>query len=81
MQQQGFGFEDIGHEAKDEGAAQQQTPRPPITLIPGYLNQAQQGALIDEAEHYPFSRPALTLFGRTHPIPRRQVWFGDDGCD
>ena len=23
----------------------------------------------------------ITLFGKTHPLPRLQAWYGDDGCD
>ncbi|WP_428618001.1 alpha-ketoglutarate-dependent dioxygenase AlkB family protein [Shewanella sp.] len=71
MHQQDLGFELPGTA----------TTKPPISLIPGYLNQAQQQALMLEAEHYPFSRPEIAVYGRMHPIPRRQVWFGDDGCD
>ena len=54
---------------------------PPITLVRGYLNGAQQAALMAEAGDYPFSQPSILVYGRSHLIPRRQVWFGDDGCD
>lgn len=81
QRQKGFEFGDMENQATDEGGEAELAPKPPITVIPGYLNQAQQQALIHEAEHYPFTRPEIRIFGRTHPIPRRQVWFGDNGCD
>ena len=56
-------------------------PKPPITLIRGYLNNEQQVALINEAQAYPLSRPEIQVFGKFHAIPRQQVWFGDLGCD
>ncbi|MCH1929200.1 alpha-ketoglutarate-dependent dioxygenase AlkB [Shewanella sp. A25] len=56
-------------------------PKPPITLVRNYLNLAQQQALIDEANLYAFTRPEIKVFGKFHPIPRQQVWFGDAGCD
>ena len=56
-------------------------PKPPITLVRGYLNTEQQAALIKEAQAYPLSRPEIQVFGKFHAIPRQQVWFGDVGCD
>ncbi|MCL1108533.1 alpha-ketoglutarate-dependent dioxygenase AlkB [Shewanella schlegeliana] len=55
--------------------------KPPYTLIKGYLNLQQQQALINESQHYEFTRPQVSLFGKSHPIPRSQVWFADEGCD
>lgn len=54
---------------------------PLATLIKGYLNSAQQQALLTEALEYPFTRPVLLIYGKSHAIPRSQVWFGDSGCD
>ncbi|GIU42606.1 2OG-Fe(II) oxygenase [Shewanella sairae] len=54
---------------------------PPWTLIKGYLNPAQQQALLIESADYPLTRPEVTVFGKSHPIPRSQVWFADKGCD
>ncbi|MFQ6372153.1 alpha-ketoglutarate-dependent dioxygenase AlkB family protein [Shewanella sp. YIC-542] len=54
---------------------------PPMLLVRDYLNKAQQQALWHEARHYPLRQPQVTVFGQSHPIPRRQVWFADDGCD
>ncbi|MCE9677959.1 alpha-ketoglutarate-dependent dioxygenase AlkB [Shewanella sp. AS1] len=56
-------------------------PDAPITFVKGYLNAAQQQALWQEAQTYPFSRPSVQVYGRSHIIPRSQVWFGDPGCD
>ncbi|GIU28671.1 alpha-ketoglutarate-dependent dioxygenase AlkB [Shewanella sp. MBTL60-007] len=53
----------------------------PYTLIKGYLNLQQQQALLNESLYYDFTRPQVSLFGKSHPIPRSQVWFADKGCD
>lgn len=53
----------------------------PITLVRDYLNAQQQAALLAEAQTYPLSRPDINVFGKSHPIPRKQAWFGDVGCD
>lgn len=55
--------------------------KPPFTLIKAYLNAAQQQALLEESMDYPFIRPEVTVFAKSHPIPRSQVWFADQGCD
>ncbi len=74
MKQQGLGFDapqgSSGHEMA-----------PPIKLIRGYLNEAQQTALLEEASAYPLSSPIIKVYGRQHAIPRTQAWFGDEGCD
>ncbi|MFV7669952.1 alpha-ketoglutarate-dependent dioxygenase AlkB family protein [Shewanella algae] len=59
----------------------QRFEQPPMLLVRGYLNPAQQDAIWREAEHYPLTRPELEIFGKRHAIPRTQVWFGDPGCD
>ncbi|MGS0676722.1 alpha-ketoglutarate-dependent dioxygenase AlkB family protein [Shewanella sp. 0m-4] len=53
----------------------------PYTLIKGYLNSAQQKALLDESATYPLNRPEVVVYGKRYPIPRSQVWFADKGCD
>ncbi|MGS0682999.1 alpha-ketoglutarate-dependent dioxygenase AlkB family protein [Shewanella sp. 125m-7] len=53
----------------------------PCTLVKGYLNHAQQEALINEAKQYPFRQPEVQVYGKYHRIPRHQVWFADNGCD
>nr|WP_049768012.1 alpha-ketoglutarate-dependent dioxygenase AlkB [Shewanella pealeana] len=55
--------------------------KPPFTLIKAYLNLQQQQALFNESANYPFTRPEVLLYGKSHPIPRNQVWFADQGCD
>lgn len=52
----------------------------PVTLIKTFLNLQQQQALLTESLTYPFAQPMVTVFGKQHPIPRKQVWFADDGC-
>lgn len=54
---------------------------PPITLVRDYLNAPQQAALLAEAKIYALSRPEINVFGKSHPIARKQAWFGDVGCD
>lgn len=78
MKQQGLSFEPF-EVLVNSGDTQQL--QPPITLIPGYLNQEQQAALLNEVKSYPLSRPEVQVYGQAHPIPRTQVWFGDSGCD
>jgi len=84
MKQADFGFELEAHplDTPDEThIIESQDIRPPITLVRGYLGKAQQNALINEAQSYPFTRPQIQVFGRYHAIPRQQVWYGDLGCD
>ncbi|MCG9697377.1 alpha-ketoglutarate-dependent dioxygenase AlkB [Shewanella sp. Isolate11] len=52
-----------------------------MTLVKGYLSDEQQQALIQEARQYPFCRPSIEVYGKSHAIPRSQVWFADKGCD
>ena len=87
MKQKGFGF-DVqellqakGADNPREEASCRDTASVPYTLIKGYLNQTQQQALLIEADNYPMTRPELTVYGKSHPIPRSQVWFADEGCD
>jgi len=74
MQQQGLGFD-----ASQDSSGYELDP--PIKLVRGYLNEAQQMALIEEASFYPLSSPIIKVYGKQHAIPRTQVWFGDEGCD
>jgi len=74
MKQQGLGFD------ADQGSGGGE-PQPPIKLVRGYLNEAQQSALLHEVEGYPLTSPVIKVYGKLHPIPRAQVWFGDEGCD
>jgi alkylated DNA repair dioxygenase AlkB len=55
--------------------------QPPMLLVRAYLDPSQQQALWAEAQQYPLQKPVVAVFGKSHPIPRTQVWFGDPGCD
>ncbi|GIU04645.1 2OG-Fe(II) oxygenase [Shewanella sp. c952] len=87
MKQKGFGFDEqtplqptaSKNQMPEELAANKAAMH--YTLIRGYLNKAQQQALLIEAKSYPMTRPELTVYGKSHPIPRSQVWFADKGCD
>ncbi len=87
MKQVGFGFDEqeplqakAASKPRDETLFSGKTAAP-YTLIKGYLSQAQQQALLIEAESYPMTSPKLTVYGKSHPIPRSQIWFADKGCD
>ena len=47
----------------------------PEFLSPRHLSQLLP-YLLDEID---WSRPELFVFGKWHPIPRQQAWFGDEG--
>ncbi|KFZ36389.1 2OG-Fe(II) oxygenase [Shewanella mangrovi] len=64
-----------------EDAPSQSQTDVPWQLLSGYLSSKQQQLLWQEAAHFPFSRPELTVFGKQHAIPRTQAWFADAGCD
>lgn len=92
MKQTGFDFDEQTllntNKPVEEGAvnavshsATASLNKPPYTLIKNYLNLQQQEALLNESLDYGFTRPQVTLFGKSHPIPRSQVWFADKGCD
>ncbi len=46
---------------------------------PGWLANADQH-LLDLHHTVPWKQEHITLFGRTHPIPRLTCWMGDPGC-
>ncbi|MCL1058282.1 alpha-ketoglutarate-dependent dioxygenase AlkB [Shewanella gelidimarina] len=90
MKQEGFGFDEQTPSIVDKSetaenfAQAERSANPlsaPYTLIKGYLNEAQQQALLIEARQYPMSQPELVVYGKSHPIPRSQAWFADKGCD
>lgn len=90
MIQGGFGFDDQTPLSADKSKTTEnfaladrtaESASAPYTLIKGYLNEAQQQALLIEARQYPMSRPELVVYGKSHPIPRSQAWFADKGCD
>ncbi|WP_417285560.1 alpha-ketoglutarate-dependent dioxygenase AlkB family protein [Cobetia marina] len=56
-------------------------PLHPLYLKPTALTplQADQ-ALVTLDTTLDWQRPSLSVHGKTHPIPRRQVWMGDAGA-
>ncbi|MFP4138144.1 MAG: alpha-ketoglutarate-dependent dioxygenase AlkB family protein [Halomonas sp.] len=51
---------------------------PPLWLAPNLLAADEADRLLDHLERsLAWERPSLRLYGREHPIPRRQVWMGD----
>nr|WP_163503240.1 alpha-ketoglutarate-dependent dioxygenase AlkB [Halomonas socia] len=51
---------------------------PPLWRHDTLLATDKADRLLDCLEHeLDWQQPRLTLFGREHPIPRRQVWMGD----
>lgn len=51
---------------------------PPLWLAAPLLGEPDATALLDTLDaELAWQRPTLRLYGREHPIPRRQVWMGD----
>ncbi|WFM73145.1 alpha-ketoglutarate-dependent dioxygenase AlkB [Halomonas sp. CKK8] len=51
---------------------------PALTLLPGLLGEpAATETLARLDRELAWQRPTLRLYGREHPIPRRQLWMGD----
>ena len=46
---------------------------------PGWLIEPDQH-LLGLLQEVPWKQESITLFGRTHPIPRLTCWMGDPGC-
>ncbi|TFH85474.1 alpha-ketoglutarate-dependent dioxygenase AlkB [Billgrantia azerbaijanica] len=53
-------------------------PDPPLLRFEALLGEpAAHTALVRLDAELEWQRPSLRLYGREHPIPRRQVWMGD----
>lgn len=51
---------------------------PALTLFTGLLGEPDATRLLNELDQaLAWQRPTLRLYGREHPIPRRQLWMGD----
>lgn len=51
---------------------------PPLTLFTGLLGEPTATRLLAQLDQaLAWQRPTLQLYGREHPIPRRQLWMGD----
>lgn len=51
---------------------------PALTLLSGLLGEPEATQLLTRLDReLAWQRPALRLYGREHPIPRRQLWMGD----
>tara|TARA_B100000700_G_scaffold319895_2_gene416060 strand:+ start:7038 stop:7661 length:624 start_codon:yes stop_codon:yes gene_type:complete len=51
---------------------------PPLSLGLGLLGLRRANELVSQLDQQlDWQRPSLTLYGRQHPIPRRQIWMGD----
>ncbi|MCE9680957.1 alpha-ketoglutarate-dependent dioxygenase AlkB family protein [Halomonas alkalisoli] len=47
--------------------------------FPALLGESAASAALARLDHeLAWQQPRLRLYGRDHPIPRRQVWMGDD---
>ncbi|MDR5902321.1 alpha-ketoglutarate-dependent dioxygenase AlkB family protein [Halomonas icarae] len=54
---------------------------PPMWLMDPLLGEPDASALLAALNvQLTWQRPTLRLYGREHPIPRRQVWMGDTGA-
>ncbi|MBB3192562.1 alpha-ketoglutarate-dependent dioxygenase AlkB family protein [Halomonas cerina] len=53
---------------------------PPLIRFTDLLGGRAAGTALNRLDQeLPWQQPRLCLFGREHPIPRRQVWMGDTG--
>lgn len=51
---------------------------PSLTLLTGLLGEPEASRLLTQLDRgLAWQRPTLRLYGREHPIPRRQLWMGD----
>ncbi|SEK27550.1 alpha-ketoglutarate-dependent dioxygenase AlkB family protein [Halomonas daqiaonensis] len=51
---------------------------PALTLFNGLLGEPTATRLLTQLDQaLAWQRPTLRLYGREHPIPRRQLWMGD----
>lgn len=72
--QQTLLFGGIGHEGSTEPAADQSE----LELVPGYLEPQAADALFDALSSLPgWRQDNITLYGKTHPLPRLHRWFAD----
>lgn len=56
-------------------------PEADITLWPQWLADGVQQTLLQKlSNELPWSQDNITIFGKSVPIPRRQVWMGDAHC-
>lgn len=50
-----------------------------LRFWPGWLSEAEAFAARVRGE-VPWQQESITLWGRTHPLPRLTCWMGDPGC-
>jgi alkylated DNA repair dioxygenase AlkB len=79
-EQTSFDFDDINTGNDCIGVDTAKAKAPPVTWLNGFLTADEQNQLIAESQSYPFTRPEIEVYGKTHPIPRQQVWFADEEC-
>lgn len=66
------------HEAPLEAPPQTLVETPPLYYLPGLISESDASDLQDRLrQELDWQQPELTLYGRSHPIPRQQVWMGD----
>jgi alkylated DNA repair dioxygenase AlkB len=52
-----------------------------VEIWPGFAAVARADELFETlAREIDWRHDAITVFGRTSPIPRLNAWYGDDGC-
>lgn len=55
-------------------------PDAQIWLQPGWLTAARASALFDRLmDEVPWRQDQITLYGKTHDVPRLNAWYGDPG--
>lgn len=48
---------------------------------PDWLSEAEQAKIWPLLQGLPWQRPEVTIFGKSHPIPRQQCYLGEPGCE
>jgi alkylated DNA repair dioxygenase AlkB len=55
-------------------------PEPEIEYVRHFLKQSVADELFEELfNEIPWQQDTISMWGKTHPIPRLQQWFADDG--
>ncbi|MFG6179076.1 alpha-ketoglutarate-dependent dioxygenase AlkB family protein [Halomonas sp. THAF12] len=68
---------DLFTSADSPGNGERLLETPPLQRFPDLLGPDADDALARLDAELDWQRPVLRLYGRDHPIPRRQVWMGD----
>ena len=63
-----------------EGPQRLELPGLALRFWPGWAGAEADALLAQLTAEVPWKQDTITLFGRTHPLPRLTCWVGDPGC-